>query len=142
MAINGRTYDWEDVTITLPFGTLIDVEEITYEDEKEIEPIYGKGGMPRAYGRGDYQARGTLKVQRPEFLQMIVVAGTYEIPPVPINVHYAEDDQPPQNDILKDCKFVKRSFAAAQGDTKMVVDLEFNILGGIFANLIPPQNLL
>ena len=133
MTINGRTYDWEDVTITLPSGVLIDVEEITYEDEREIEAVYGKGSKPRSYGRGNYKAQGTLKMQRPEFLRMIADVGDYNNKPIVISVDYAEDDQPAQNDKLKDCLFTKRSFSAAQGDTKLVVELDFNILTGIYA---------
>ncbi|MFU2209542.1 hypothetical protein [Solidesulfovibrio sp. C21] len=42
MAINGNTYDWESVTIQGPQGVFVDVQEISYKDERPIEPTYGK----------------------------------------------------------------------------------------------------
>jgi hypothetical protein len=142
MPINGRHYDWEDVSITMPGGTLIDVLEISYDDEKEIKEVYGKGGMPRGYRRGNYQASGKLSMHREEFNRMIAIVGSYEAPPVPIAVRWANEDQGQSLDILKDCKFNKRSFGAQQGGTDMKVDLEFRILGGVFPNGLPPQTLV
>jgi hypothetical protein len=73
---------------------------------------------------------------------MIAIVGTYEAPPVPIVVRYANDDQGQSIDFLKDCKFVRRSWQAQQGSADMKVELEFKILGGIFPNGLPPQSLL
>jgi hypothetical protein len=142
MPINGRHYDWEDVSITMPGGTLIDVLEISYDDEKEMTEVYGKGGMPRGYRRGNYKASGKLSLHREEFNRMIAIVGTYEAPPVPIGVRYANNDQGQVLDILKDVKFVKRSWQAQQGSAEMKVDLDFKILGGVFPNGLPPQTLL
>lgn len=140
MAINGNTHDWESIAITLPTGVVLEAQDIEYSDEKEIEEVYGKGGMPRAYGRGNYKASGKLTILRSELAPLLGMGGTYEIPPLPIAVSYANDDQPvPQLDLLKDCKVTKRSFTAAQGDKAITVVLEFQILGGIAMNGVPPQ---
>lgn len=142
MPINGNYYDWESIEITLPGGTLIDVNEISYQDEKEITEVYGKGGMPRGYGRGNYKAEGKLTLKREEFNRMAALVGTFETAPLPIVCRYANDDQDEAIDVLKDCKFNTREFKAAQGDTSFNVTLGFRILGGVFAGGLPPQNLL
>jgi hypothetical protein len=49
MAINGNTYDWESITIQGPQGVFVDVQEISYNDERPIDPTYGKGSIPQGY---------------------------------------------------------------------------------------------
>lgn len=140
--INGVTYDWESIQITLPTGTVIDLQDIEYSDEKEISEVYGKGGMARAYGRGNYKAEGKLTILRTDLVALEALGGTYELPPLPIAVSYANDDQPTQLDILKDCKLNKRSMRGSQGDQSLPVELEFKILGGVWLNGVPPQSPL
>ena len=42
--INGKAYDWSSVTITASGMENMEPMEISYDDEEEKEPIYGKGG--------------------------------------------------------------------------------------------------
>ncbi|MBW7997526.1 MAG: hypothetical protein FVQ81_13310 [Candidatus Glassbacteria bacterium] len=140
--INGLTYDWESVTITLPTGMVFEAQDIEYSDEKEITPVYGKGGMARAYGRGNYKAEGKLTLLRSELVALTAAAGTFEIPPLPIAVSFSNEDQSLQLDLLKDCKLKKRSFRVAQGDQTVPVEVEFEILGGVWLNGVPPQSQL
>ena len=39
-------------------GLALVVQEISYDDEQEMEESYGKGSKPRGYGKGNYKARG------------------------------------------------------------------------------------
>ena len=48
--INGKVYDWSSVTITASGMENMEPMEISYDDEQESEPIYGKGGKIRGYG--------------------------------------------------------------------------------------------
>lgn len=48
--INGKAYDWSSVTITASGMENMEPMEISYDDEEEKEPIYGKGGKIRGYG--------------------------------------------------------------------------------------------
>ncbi len=43
MAINGNSYDWESIEIRLPHGVAVNIQEISYNDEADIEEHYGKG---------------------------------------------------------------------------------------------------
>ncbi len=67
MSVNGKFYDWEDVTVTLPNGVAAGITEITYEDEQPVTAHYGKGAIPRGYGRGNYSASGTMILDRDEW---------------------------------------------------------------------------
>ena len=42
--INGKVYDWNSVTINVSGMENIELQEISYDDEQEVDPVYGKGG--------------------------------------------------------------------------------------------------
>ncbi len=137
--INGRNYDWESTSINLPYGTLIDIEDIEYGDEKETEATYGKGYMPTGYGQGNWKGQGKMTLQREEYDKLIEAFGKegwtgekfYDHTPFPITVGYANDDKPTKTDTLKEVKLIKRNFSGKQNDKKLTVPLDFVILGGI-----------
>lgn len=140
--INGKNYSWEDITIQLPYGTLIDVEDIEYSDEKETEANYGKGSNPTGYGEGNYSATGKMTLKREEFQRLLdhVKKNSktlYGLEPFPVIVSYANDDQPTVTDKLPHCKFTSTKNGAAQNDKKVNVELEFIILKPIEWDGVP-----
>ncbi|MDR1397642.1 MAG: hypothetical protein LBJ14_07920 [Desulfarculales bacterium] len=129
--INGKKYDWEDVSIMLPSGLAVGVQEISYSDEKGIETLYGRGSTPRGYTRKNYSASGSLVLDRDEFERFKLAMGgsPYTARPVPIVVNYADYDLPPIADILPNCKFTKVETSAKQDDAGTgQMKLEFTIL--------------
>ena len=52
--VNGINYGWGDVDVKIPGLNLV-VQEISYDDEQEMEESYGKGYRPRGYGKGNYK---------------------------------------------------------------------------------------
>lgn len=46
MSVNGRGYDWEDITVTLPHGDAAGITEIKYEDGQDVKARYGKAACP------------------------------------------------------------------------------------------------
>lgn len=142
--INGQNYSWEDITIQLPYGTLVGIEDIEYSDEKELEANYGKGSNPTGYGVGNYSGSGKLTLKREEFQRLLEHVKQnsdtlYGLKPFPIIVSYANDDQSSITDKLPYCKFTTTKSSGSQGDKKINVELEFTILkpiewDGIAAN--------
>lgn len=136
--INGKQYDWEDIDIRLPgLGSLVGVQGIEYSDEKEIEPVHGKGSNPVGYGAGNYKAEGKLTLLKSAFNDLVTFArrrgkSIYTLPAIDIPVSYANEDQPTTTDILKGVKFKKVSSSASQGDRGLTVELEMAIIGGIW----------
>jgi len=134
--INGKEYSWEDISVTLPHGELIGIQNIEYSDSKEVEPAYGKGSNPLGYGNGNYSAEGKLTLLKSEHDRFVGYAKKqgktlYGLAPFSISVSYANEDQPTVTDILKACKITKVSRSSGQGDKEVKVEYELKILGGI-----------
>ena len=138
--INGKCYDWSSVTINVSGMDSIELQEISYDDEEEVEAIYGKGGKIRGYGTGNQKNSVKLSMTREDFNEMIRVIKSkgyksfykYIIPK--ITVSYADDGVATTTDVLTNVKFSKRSLKAAQGDKSMKVDLDGMAMGGIKLN--------
>ena len=141
MAINGNLYDWESVEIMGVSGVMAGATEISYNDERSIEARYGKGSVPRGFGRGNYKASGSVTLDLDEYEKLKLACGgsVYNNTPIPIVVKYANDDQLPVIDVLPKCMFTKNDTSAKQGEvTAGERKLDFIILepikwGGIAA---------
>lgn len=146
MAVNGNHYDWESLTATGPHGEMAGINEITYEDSQEVEARYGRGSIPRGYGRGNYEASGSMVLDRDEWekLKKELVAtggGIYDHQPFNIVISYGNDDMPTVTDTLKNCKITKFSGGGgSQGDSNVSqITCEFIILSPILWNGTPAK---
>lgn len=133
--VNGKAYDWGDVDIKIP-GLALQVTEISYEDEREIEEIYGKGAKPRGYGTGNYKSSGKMTMLRDDYDGMLDYCkqkgiAFYNLDIPSIIVSYANDGDRTRIDELRRVKFSKRSNKASQGDKKIAIELDFVVVGGI-----------
>ena len=140
MAINGKNYDWEDIHVTTLTGEQIGITEIKYSDEQSVTARYGRGAVPRGYGRGNYEASGSMVLDRDEWekLKLALVAlsntgGIYDHTPFPIVVSYANDDMGTVIDTLRDCKISKfDGGGGSPGDDNVSpITCEFTILSPI-----------
>ncbi len=68
--INGTAYAWSSVTITASGMENMEPMEISYDDEEEKEPIYGKGGKIRGYGTGNQKNSVKISLLREDFNEM------------------------------------------------------------------------
>ena len=134
--INGKTFDWEDIKVDI--GGLLDLEimAINYDTERPVEEVYGRGNAARAFGNGNLVQSGSFELDPRAWLVLVIFSGTqngiFRIPPFPITVSFANDDQVPQVDVLPSVKLSKVSTSQSQGDTevgKRVID--FKILDPI-----------
>ena len=148
MAINGKNYDWEDIHVITLTGEQIGITEIKYSDEQSVTARYGRGAVPRGYGRGNYEASGSMVLDRDEWekLKLALVAlsntgGIYDHKPFPIVVSYANDDMGTVIDTLRDCQISKfDGGGGSQGDDNVSpITCEFTILSPILWNGIPAK---
>jgi hypothetical protein len=118
MSVNGNLYDWEGVEIQLPGGIAVGISDISYSDERGIEPRYGKGSKPRGYGRKNYKASGNMTLDRDEFetLQAALGGSVYKGDPFQIVVSYGNDGQETKTDTLPAVKITKQDTGASQDD--------------------------
>jgi hypothetical protein len=116
--INGNLYDWESIEIQMPNGVAIGITNIDYDDERPIEERYGKGSIPRGYGRKNYKASAKMELDLDEAQRLLASLGGsyYDSTPFPIVVSYAADGQPTITDVLPACKITKTSSGGKQGD--------------------------
>lgn len=147
MAINGRKYDWESITVTLPTGIAVAMTDIHYEDGQDVEVRYGRGSKPRGFGNKNYEASGSFVQDREEWeiLKTTLAASgkgkLYDHLAFPIVVSYQNDEMSPVTDVLPLCKITKFSGAgAAQGDDNASpMTCEFKILAPIIWNGVPAK---
>lgn len=135
--INGVKYAWEGITVNASQGEMIDIKDISYDESREKEALYGKGSHPVGYGKKNYSASGKLTLRREELLQWEQHEGknVLDLSPFPITVSYAAEGMDTTTDVLRQCVITTRNgMGAAQGDGEITVDLDFLILGGVESN--------
>lgn len=148
MAINGRGYDWEDISVMLPHGIAVGITEVGYKDGQDIEARYGKGAVPRSYGRKNYEASGSFTLDRDEWerlkagLALTGAGGLYDHAPFPIVVTYANNDMGTIVDTLPACKITSFDQSTSQGDDNAsAMKCEIKILSPILWNGVPAKTL-
>lgn len=142
LKVNGKAYDCGDVDVKVP-GLVLNVQEISYDDELEMEEVYGRGNKPRGYGTGNYKASGKISMLRDDyddFLAWCKAKGVpfYKVDIPSVVVSYANEGERTRIDELKKVKISKRSNKAAQGDKKLTVDLDLMIFGGVIQDGVEP----
>lgn len=142
LKVNGKAYDWGDVDVKIP-GLTMEVQEVDYDDEFDMEETYGRGNKPRGYGTGNYKSSGKLTLLRDDYESMLTYCKAKGIPfyklEIPsVVVSYANDGDRTRIDELRKVKFSKRSNKAAQGDKSIKVDLDMMIFGGIVQDGVEP----
>jgi hypothetical protein len=147
MAINGRQYDHEDCRIMLPNGLAFGIQELTYKDKQDIDPRYGRGAVPRGWGRKNYEASGSVTMDRDQFepfkLALAATArggGILDHRPFPIVSCYANEDQGVIVDTLPDCKITGFDSGYKQGESNdSQVKMDIVILSPIKWNGVPAK---
>lgn len=142
LKVNGKAYSWGDVDVKIP-GLVLNLTEISYDDEQDMEEIYGKGNKPRGYGVGNYKASGKMSMLRDDYNDLLdyckrqrISFFNVEIPTIAVS--YADNDEPTRIDELRKVHFTKRSNKAAQGDKSLSVDIDLLIVGGITQDGVEP----
>ena len=140
--VNGINYGWGDVDVKLPGLNLV-VQEISYDDEQEMEESYGYGHRPRGYGTGNYKSSGKISLLRDDYEEFLAWCRAQGVPfyklTIPsIVVSYANEGEKTHMDELKTVKLTKRSHKAAQGDKGLTVDIDMMIVGGIVTDGLEP----
>lgn len=142
LKVNGKAYDWGDVDLQIP-GLVLNVTEISYDDEFEKELIYGKGAVPRGYGTGNYKPSGKITMLRDDYDDLIdycksqgVSLYRIEIPKMIIS--YANDGDRTRSDVINKVSFSKMSHKGSQSDKSLTVEIDLLIAGLIVRDGVEP----
>jgi len=131
--INLNKYDWESIEINVNGNVTVGMTEISYNDERSIEARYGKGAVPRGYGRKNYKASGNGTLDRDEFERLKTSMGDKVYSkPINIVVSYAVEGMPTVTDTLKNCMITKVDTSSKQDDDNAgAIKIDFTILNPI-----------
>ena len=129
MPVNGRYFGWEDFTLFMPIGPVIDLIEFTTSVEREIEQVYGQGSAPRGEGRGNVKLTWKASMRREQwnlFLAYCVAAGKtpFTLAPFTMSRLSLNDDQGMSNNQLLQCRISKYDDKLAQNDKTDDVSIE------------------
>lgn len=140
--INGKAYDWGDISVKLP-GLEIEPQEISYDDELEKDLVYGKGQQPRGYGEGNYKANGKMSLLKDDFDDLVEYCkrqgvALYKLVIPKIVISYANGTQRTKTDVLNTVTITKTNHKNGQGDKSLKVDLDLLIVGTIDRDGLKP----
>lgn len=142
--INGKSFSWEDITVRAPWaaGMGLEILSINYSSRSDSTPTYGRGRVPRGYGRGNLEQDGSMELTHEEFEKLAIFAATQggfsRIPPFPILAQYANADQRPQIDTLPSVVLDEISAEASQGDAEVgKKTINFKVMDPILYNGVP-----
>ena len=64
--INGREYEFADISIVLANRDVIGLKSIEYKESQEKEPLYGKGNKPISIQKGNFAYEGSIGLTQSE----------------------------------------------------------------------------
>ena len=128
--INGRAYDWSQITANIGGVPVAGITGVSYEETQEIADNYGAGNRPVSRGFGIIESTGsvTLSMNEVERIQLASPNGLLSgIPEFDITITFASADGLPANHTLKSCRFKGNKRDMSQGDTAIDVELDLQI---------------
>lgn len=130
--VNGINYSWPNLT-NMAFGVpVIGILEINYTRKQTKENNYGLGAEPISRGYGNVEYEGTIKVYKDWWQTVINATPTknpLDIAPFDWAISLAGPGVPAVVETLRNFEFVEDSLKAAQGDTKLTMDIPFIFAG-------------
>lgn len=126
--INGLAMSWASATINVLGRDVVGVTGINYDDETQMEDLYGAGQMPVARAEGQYKANASIVLRVEEIVAIQNAAPNgrlQDIPPFDIVVKYIPKDASTiVTDIIKNCQFMTNGRAVKTGDKSIETDLK------------------
>lgn len=117
--VNGRAYDYTEITIVILGVPLAGISSITYVTEQEKTNNFGTGNQPVSRGRGAKEPSGSLEISMNDVESMRDVAPNgdlLDIPPFDIVVVFG-NIQKIVTHTLKNVEFQNDGVETTQGDT-------------------------
>jgi len=126
--INGESYDWSQIVVTVLGSPKAECKAISYTASQEKTNNYGQGSLPTSRGRGRKTFEGSLTLSLADLEALRGVSpnrDVLDIPPFTITVTWIPRNGIPLNHVLKNCDFTEDVLTVAEGDTDIPVELPF-----------------
>jgi hypothetical protein len=128
--INGKSYEWADITVNILGVPVVGVTAIEYAETQAMENVYGAGERPvsRGYGKIEPTAKITLLMEEVESLQTAAPDGRLnKIPEFDIVVAYLDTNLVPRKHVLRNARFMNNVRTSSQGETSIPVEIDLLI---------------
>ena len=140
MAIVGRAFDWESLSVQMDGVSMSNIKSIDWSDTRGVTPTFGIGGAPMGWGRRNYRGQGSMEIADDEIEKLLLrgaeVGGFYNLI-FNINLQYGDNPyskgyEKIHNLSMLHCIPSRRGGASRQGVSEARIQrIEFEILGGI-----------
>lgn len=127
--INGRAYEFSQITVDMLGGLVIDVTAINYQENQEKTNNYGTGRRPVSRGHGAIEASASIDISMNSIEAIRAAAPGNSllcIPAFDIKVTYLNSGKV-VTDVLKNCEFLNDERGSSQGDTDISASYELII---------------
>lgn len=121
--INGRAYDFANITLSILGVPLPGIGSISYSEEQTKENNFGTGNYAVSRGRGAVNASGSIDIPMEDVEKLRNAVPTrrlLDIPVFDIVVVFGNIGNTPRIHVLKNCEFTTDGMEASQGDTQLV----------------------
>ena len=133
MIINGREYEWGDISLQLGGKVVAGARGISYKESQEKNLLYGKGNKPISVQRGNisYSGELTLLQSEVESLHELARESGHRASLLELNLNavvcYGNPalGDPMITDMLYGIQFTEVEKAMKQGDPNMEIKLPF-----------------
>ena len=131
--INGRQYEWADISLILGGRDVVGLRGIKYKEKQEKELLYGKGNQPLSVQKGNraYEGEITLLQSELETLKLLARQQTGRSSVLGLNLNAVVCYGNPLHgdamitDRLYGIQFTEEEKSMAQNDGKMEITLPF-----------------
>lgn len=128
--INGKAYEYADITCIILGVPIIGVTAIEYGEEANIENIYATGRYPVARGYGQVEPSAKVTILMNEVMNIVSIAPQgrlQDIPEFDIIVSFTDANLIPVVHKIKNCRFKKNMISTTSGDTSIPMELDLVI---------------
>ena len=133
--INNVRYSWSSIeAVDMGYGTMEEIQEISWEVSQDNKLTYGRGAKPHGYAVGNVEYSGQIVMSRYEYAKQFMpwvlkqpnVKSLPDLPPFSLGIQMKlYEGDPIQTTRLIGVKFGGVQNAASQGSTDMKVTLPF-----------------
>lgn len=130
--INGKSYDWGNITLIMFNGLLTMVTKIDYNEGRDSVNNYGIGQYPIGYGNKNFTYDASLSMYFDQLSQIADSAPFGKIlliPPFTTKMIFSGDGVVYRTRKLLNCRFTKNSFNSSQNDSSIVVPVPISYAG-------------
>jgi hypothetical protein len=131
--INGKAYEWADITVNIMGIPIAGIDAISYEEDQKMTNNYGAGNRVVSRGYGQIEPIGSITLHAEEINALVNAAPNgrlQDIPEFQVTVAFIPNGGAVMVHKLKMCRFMKNKMDGKKGDTMIPVELPL-IVGDI-----------